>query len=170
MPVRAGMQELVDRLRQAIGDSTPPYWRDDDALQAALDERRVHVSSVALIEESVLSGDTTTFRAPYGFWEADAVIASGSGATTPDTIDAINGVWSFTAAPGTTLYITGRAYDFWGTAANLLEERAASVAHEFDFGTDQQMFNRSQKVKNMLLVAREFGRRALPPHSRGATW
>lgn len=166
MAIRSGMQPLVDRLRRVIGDiGTTEVFTDDD-LQAALDERRSEASAVALLEDAVLSGDPTTFRAPYGLWEADAVIASGSGPLTPDVSDPLNGVWSFDAAPGTTLYLTGRTYDLWGTAANLLEEWAARVSLEFDFGTDQQSFNRSQKRENLLAVAREYGRRAIQPGSR----
>lgn len=170
MPVRPGMQPLIDRLRRTIGDvGTPPVFEDDD-LQDALDERRVHVSAQALLEEAVVSGSATVFRAPYGYWEADAVVASASGPSSPSVADPINGVWTFSSAPGATQYLTGRAYDFWGTAANLLETWAARVALEFDFGTDQQQFDRSQKRIGLLAVAREFGRRATPPHSRGATW
>jgi hypothetical protein len=170
MPVRAGMQPLVDRLRKAIGDVGSSRVFEDDDLQAALDERRSRLSAVALLADPVISGSATVFRAPYGFWEADAAIASSSGAVTPDLSDPINGTWAFDAAPGVTLYVTGYAYDLWGTAANLLEEWAGRTALEFDFGTDQQQFDRSQKTSNLLKVAREYGRRAIPPHARGATW
>lgn len=160
------MVDLIERVRSTIGDTGSPPVFTDDEIQAALDERRVDVSGYALSGDYVLSGHPVTFRAPFDFWETDAVIASSSGALDPDDGDPLAGVWSFTTAPGTTVYLTGRAYDLWGTCANLLESWAAKVALEFDFATDQQKFNRSQKREGLLQVAREFGRRAIPPGSR----
>lgn len=139
---------------------------EDEDLEAALDQRRIVVSGRPLLEDGVISGAPTVFRAPFGFWEADAVLETGSGAITPDVSDPYAGTWSFTAAPGVAIYVTGRAFDFWGAAADLCEEWAGRVAHEFDFGTDQQTFNRSQKRVGLLAVAREYGRRAIPPQQR----
>lgn len=170
MPIRSGMQPLVDRLRKAVGDTGSPATFTDNDLQDALDDRGVQVGAALLAGDHVLSGSPTVFRAPFGFWEAGAVLASSSGAVSPTASDPMNGVWTFTTAPGTALYVTGHAFDFWGSAANLLEERAARAAVEFDFGTDQQTFNRSDKRKGFLAVAKEYGRRALPSRSRGTTW
>ncbi len=166
MAIRSSMQPLVDRLRKAIGDTGTTQVFEDEDLEAALDERGFQVSARPLFEDAVVSGSATVFRAPFGFWEANAVLESGSGTVTPDVSDPYTGTWAFTAAPGATLYVTGRVYDFWGTAANLLEQWAAIVSREFDFGTDQQTFSRSQKRIGLLAVAREYGRRAIPPQQR----
>jgi hypothetical protein len=164
------MVALVDRLRKVIGDVADPPVFDDDELQAALDERRTVVTAGPLVGDPLPAGDPTVFRAPYGFWETDAVLATSSGGVlTPSgsATDPLVGLWEFTAAPGVGVYLTGRAYDLWGTAANLLEEWAARVAREFDFATDQQTFRRTGKREGLLAVAREYGRRAVIPGTRG---
>lgn len=175
MAIRPGMVDLIERVRSTIGDTgTTPVFADEE-IQSALDERRAEVSGVPLQADYPLTGSPTAFRAPYGFWETDAIVSNGSGGAltaSGSATDPIAGVWAFVTAPGATVYLTGRVYDLWGTAANLLEQWAAKVALEFDFATDQQRFDRSQKRVGLLQVAREFGRRAVQPGSRtwGSTW
>lgn len=157
------MVALIERLRKVIGDTGSPPVFEDDELQAALDERRYATGGLLLTADAALSGSPTVFRSALGFWESDAVIATGNGtALTVDATrtDPTSGVWSFTGAPGVDVYVVGSAFDFWAAAADLLEQWAARLALDFDFVTDGQRFDRSQKREGLLLVAREFGRRA----------
>jgi hypothetical protein len=178
MAARDGMTDLIARLRVMIGDPMPgdPALAafTDDELEAALDERRTDVSEGGLRgEPTTLAGriQYLTFYAPRKAWESDAILTDGLGVVlAPATggTDALNGRWTFEDSIYTPVYVTGRYYDLYGTASAVLETWAAKVALEFDFGTDQQQFDRTGKREGLLKVAREFARKARPPGSRPA--
>lgn len=169
---RTSMRGIIAAFRTAIGDVGTTHVFTDLELQAFLDERASAVGATALLADPVRTGSPVVFRAPYGWWEGAASLTNSSGgALTADgaLTDAVLGTWAFATAPSGDVYITGRYFDFWGSAANALESWAAKVALEFDFATDQQSFSRSQKREGLLMVAREFGRRARQP-ARTGTW
>lgn len=163
------MVAVIAKFRKDIGNPSTSELSDDD-LQAILDARRFGASALLLTADKVLSGSPVVFRGP-GVWETDAVLAdSAGGALVPDATlsDEINGIWVFTSAPAGDVYVTGAYFDYWGAATDALEGRAAGVAMQFDFVTDGQQFERSQKVANLLRVAREYSRRSYVGGARGA--
>lgn len=145
----------------------------DDEIQTALDARRTDVVEAQLRTRPSFTQASlivyVDFFAPRRFWEDSVVLQNYLGAIlTPDTADLTAGHWSFTAGTSIPVYITGSFYDVFGSAQVLCEEWAAKVAREFDFGTDQQSFNRSDKAKGLLAVAREYARKAIAPGARPA--
>lgn len=152
-----------------IGDPSGTTF-DDDAVQAALDERRTDVVEALLRTRPSFAGSSVVYHdyfAPRRWWEASVVLHDTHGTVlTPTTSDLIAGHWTFGSGQAQPVYLTGSFYDVYGTAQGLLESWAATVAPEFDFATDQQTFNRSQKREGLLAVAREFARKAIPPGRR----
>jgi hypothetical protein len=139
----------------------------DDELQDALDERRMDVTEAQLRTVQTLAGTYTDYSAPRRWWEDSVVLKDGDGTTlSPDTEDLIAGRWTFTAGQARPVFITGAYYDLYGTASGVLETWAAAAAREFDFATDQQTFNRSQKREGLMATAREYARRAIQPGAR----
>jgi hypothetical protein len=177
--IRSTMADLVTRLRTLVGDpaSDTQAFTDDD-LQGFLDERRTDVVEAELLPMlSNVVGSTMyrEFVAPRRWWESGVVLKGTAGTPlTPDAADLIAGRWTFTAGEAIPVYVTGSYFDLYGTAQAVLEAWAAKVAREFDFGTDQQSFDRSNKREGLLAVAREFARKAIPPGPRPAwrarTW
>lgn len=166
------MATLITRLRTVAGIPGVDAIFTDEELQAFLDERRANVAAGLLVADTVLSGSPTVFRAPVRWWEADAALVDVGGATLTPVVgagtDPLAGVWTFASGQSWDVYVTGRNYDLYGSAAAVLQARAALVATEFNFATDQQTFDRSQKREGLLAVAREHARKAISPGMRSA--
>jgi hypothetical protein len=168
------MAALIARLRVVVGDDPGVNAAfENDELEQFLDERRADVDLAPLRGDVVLSGSPTVFRAPVRWWEADHVLVDGAGsALTPAELgtNALAGVWAFETSQSGLVYISGRYFDLYGSAAAVLQAWAAKVAREFDFGMGGGvMFDRSQKRVGMLALAREYARKAVSPGMR-STW
>ena len=172
MAARASMTDLIARLRVLVGDTAVSPTFDDDAMQDALDERRTDVVEASLRYRPSFDESGTVFRdffAPRRWWEDSVVLHDGAGSVvTPDSADLIAGHWTFDAGQAVPVFITGSFFDLYGTASGLLEAWAAAEARSFDFVTDGQRFDRSQKREGLLKVAAELARRAIPPGARPA--
>lgn len=173
---RTAMIAMIDRIRTMIGDrvvatSVPVSFFSDGELQDALDERRTDVVE-ALLTTTPSFADVsgyTEFSAPRKWWEDNAVLRNAAGTVlTPVKAELLVGRWTFGSSQGGPVYITGRFYDMFGAATVLLEEWAAAVAREFDFATDQQTFDRSNKREGLLAVAAVYARRVQQPGARPA--
>lgn len=174
------MADLITRLRVMVGDPNagdPTLCAFEDVdIQGFLDERRTDVVE-AQLRYRPRTGVAlyTDFIAPRGWWEGSVALTdSGGNALTPDTSDLVAGRWTFTDGVAVPVFISGSFYDMYGAAQAVCEAWAAKVAREFDFGTDQQTFDRTGKREGLLKVAREFARKAVPPGRmpawRGVDW
>ena len=164
--VRATMADLIARTRVMIGDTdASAYTFDDDTVQAALDAHRFAAEYAALqpVAEYQPGGAAVykTYRAPMGWWEANATLVDGSYNTlTPDAADLMNGEWTFNAGQTPPVFIKGKYYDLYAAAADLLEEWAARLARAYDFGTDGDRFQRSQMAASLREQAERYRARA----------
>jgi hypothetical protein len=61
---------------------------------------------------------------------------------------------------GSARYLTGRSYDLYGAAADVLEAWAANVALQFDFAEDDQSYKVSQKQRQLLRLAGHYRQRS----------
>lgn len=177
MTARTSMADLITRLRTIVGDpETDPVGReafDDDSVQAFLDERRTDVVEAQMRTRPSFSDSSLIvyhdYFAPRLWWEDSVVLHDTHGTVlTPTTSDLVAGHWTFVAGQAQPVYITGSFYDIYGSAQALCEAWAAKVAREFDFATDQQTFDRTGKREGLLMVAREFARKARQPGARPA--
>lgn len=172
---RSTMATLITRIRLMVGDPAGgSQVFTDDEVQDILDAHRVEVRTAELIPvDSVAAGGAVSrkeFVAPRGAWESGAVLQSNSYATVAPTVaDLVIGRWTFATDQTPPMYISGQVYDLWGAAGDVLEAWAAKVAREFDFATDEQTFDRSQKTRGLLRVAAEYRRKARPPATRLVT-
>lgn len=174
MAVRNSMAALITRMRSMIGDPAGGSQTfEDDDIQDALDARRTDVVEAQLRTQPSFDSPSlvvfSDFFAPRRFWEDSVVLHNGQGVVlTPTTADLVAGHWTFTGGTAIPVYVTGSFYDVFGSAQALCEEWAAKVAREFDFGTDQQQFDRTGKREGLLAVAREYARKAIMPGARPA--
>jgi len=166
---RASMSTLIAGVRGLIADPAGPgQVFSDDAVQDALDRYQTVVRYAPLHPEpTFLPSGVAQYRDYYatiGDWEADEQLVNAAWQVlTPATADRLTGHWTF-ASPGVAppVYITGKVYDVFGAAADLLEAWVAKVKLEFDFTTDAQGFQRSQKVAALTKLAAEYRRRQRP--------
>lgn len=176
MTARTTMARLIQEVRNltaadhaeyTIGTAT--YW-DDAQVQTMLDRHRRDVNRAPL--EAVYawaSGGSIQYqeyRACFGEWEAtdggSAIFqvedSTGANAGTAAwSADYARGIVTFAADQrGTAYYVTGRVFDLYGAAAELLRAWAAREKLAFDFSSDQQSFKRSQKAQTLLQMAVEY--------------
>lgn len=162
------MAELIGRLRGLIGDPAGANQTfDDQALQDYLDRRQTVVRFAPLRAEGSPRPDGTVdyldYYADVGDWEADEKLYDGAyNLLTPATADRLVGHWTFSVNQPPPVLITGKFYDVFGAAADVLEAWAAKEKLSFDFDADGQSFKRSQKAAALLALAREYRRRQRP--------
>lgn len=148
---RTTLNPLITRLRRLVGDraGASQAWSNDE-LADYLDTRRQDVTDL-LLEGEPSSGPGSalqflTWKAPWGDWEADAVLKDVHfNEVTADDANYLNGIWTFGTEPSYPVYLTGKTFDLYGVAADVLEMGAAGNLDNYDFRTaDGQSFSRSQ--------------------------
>lgn len=170
MAVRAGMENLILRLRRLIGDVervvngvTVTEQYTDQELQDALDEQREQVHHLELRMEPTLGSPIyyLTYYAPVGDWEEDVVLKNGAYTTvTPDTSDYIAGRWTFTTEPDYPIFLVGKTYDLYATAADTLERWSSLKSDVFDFSSNDQSFKFGRAFDGRQGLASRYRQRA----------
>ena len=173
MAVRSSMSALIATTRQLIGDvSTPQDFQDQD-VQDVLDGRRAEVRYELMTPmpdiqpgqngSFVASFVWASYQSEFQYWESDVVIQGMNTSNnqpwvvlTPVTFEYIPGKWTFAVTlpqiatpPGQwpPVYATGKAYDIYGAAADLLERRIALRSFTtFDFIADGRSVRLSQII------------------------
>jgi len=160
------MADLITQLRCLVNDpaGASQTWSDDE-LQDFLDARRIDVRNARLRPETTWAdGDVTytDYYADYGNWESDVVLEDAEGDDlTPASSDLLTGHWTF-SDQDPPVYATGKVYDLYAAAADVLEAWAAKVALEFDFQADGASFKRSQKREALLQLAKQYRIKSWP--------
>jgi len=165
---------LVDDLRRLASVGTADYSLDgtnywtDAQLQERLDERRALTVEQDLLWIQQTGAGTAYYQmasvSTPGDIEAGTaggtIIDSEGGTITGWTADR-DGLISFAADTGGSAYsFTGYSYDLYAAAADVLENYAAAVADQFNFSTDDQSFDRSQKHEQLLRSAERYRARS----------
>jgi len=167
--VRAGMQNLINRVRAltgagqteyTVGDRT--YWTDND-LQDILDSNYIHLSDQLLIWRTEQINGTANYlnaQSPYKDLEeassgtARWAVRNSAGTfvgTANYTPNYRSGEISFGTVnqQGTAYYLTAYSYDVCAAAVDVLRERLTNFNSYFDFSADNQSFKRSQVRQNI---------------------
>src|SRR5579859_5792332 len=167
MAVRSTMQtSLIPRVRQLISDPSGPaqVFADQD-IQDVLDESRQDVYTLPLTGVLTYASGTPQYldyESELGGWEDGYVLKqSWTIVVTPSVSEPIAGHWSFTANTLPPVFITGKIYDVYRAAADLLERTAArwQGASGYDFSSDGQSFRRSQAATGLLKLAETYRRK-----------
>jgi hypothetical protein len=174
---RTGMTAILEELRGLAEAGTAEYtigttlYWSDNSLQDILDSNRYDFVYSPLQEfPIVVSGGTLEYkeyRTPYTFIEATTggtaitYLQDATGATIGTSLwsaDYRRGVFSFaTNTLGSTLYLTGRAYDLNSAASDLWRKKAAHYAPtSFNFSTDNHSVSREQVYTHCIEMASFF--------------
>jgi hypothetical protein len=180
------MLDLITRVSIMIGDPTNAQFSQQQ-VQDYLDEHRddVRYEGLAIAPSIVNTASTNNspstifadYYSRYGWWEQDVVL-QGQGSNgaawvvlTPVASDYIVGHWQFElnvftsgTVPGQLppVFATGKVYDQYATAADLLEFWAATLAGSYDVTVDGQTLRRSQMMAAKLTLAKTYRQRAKP--------
>lgn len=164
MAVRTSMAALITRIRVLINDpSGGSQIFDDQTIQDVLDESRTDMRNVQLRAEPTYVGNTISYLDYYsdlGGWEDDFVLKQYLiTVVTPATSEPIVGHWTFatTTLPG--VYITGKLYDVYRAAADLLERWSAKWVLAYAFTSDGQSFQRQQAAIALQTLATTYRRK-----------
>lgn len=161
--VRAGMQNLINRVRAltgagqseyTVGDLT--YWTDEH-LQGILDSNaRFVIESPLAWQRQQVGGTAYYFAAGLAYRDLEEAasgtarwaVRDGPGTlqgTAGYSVDYRQGLITFTANQGgTAYYVTGYTYDVHAAAADVWDERLARFTLFYDWSADNQSFSRSQ--------------------------
>jgi hypothetical protein len=158
---RATMAALITRVRLLINDpaGTSPQFSDDE-IEQVLDASRQDVFNGPLEPKPTYTGSTIEYLdyfASLGDWEDDAVLKQFLTITvTPSLSEPIVGHWQFSTTTLPSVFITGKVYDVYRAAADLLERWAARWALSYDAGVDGQTLRRSQAGAALLSLAKQY--------------
>lgn len=168
--VRGSMATLIARVRGLIGDQAGTVFGDDE-IQDALDRVRMAVRYASLLPQPTYGPSTAgvqylDYYARLSGWEDDVVLSdlSYTDITATATVyEPLVGHWAFATQPaGLGVRVTGKVYDLYAAAADLLEEWAGKLKLNFTFSADMQRFSLSEQVTNVLSVAARYRMQAQP--------
>lgn len=189
MPVRSTMAQIIARVRLLISDPSGANQQFlDQDLQDTLDESVDFLRYEALLIAPTIMNAASTgnqastifinYFSKYQWWEQDAVVqgyVNGQAwvTITPQQVDYINGHWwfetpslEFTAptVPGQLppVFATGKVYDLYGAAADLLELWASALSTAYDITADGQTLRRSQLMSMKMALAQKYRQKAKP--------
>jgi hypothetical protein len=169
-----------------INDTATPQQFSDQDVQNRLDASRDDIRYERLKEApSIVNAASTNnqaqfvfadYHSRYHWWEADVVLQGDLSGNfwkviTPAASDYITGHFQFQltpfvngVAPGQfpPVYATGKIFDPYASAADLLEFWAAKVALEYDVIVGGQTFRRSQAPDALQKLAKTYRMQAKP--------
>jgi hypothetical protein len=163
MAVRSTMAALIARVRLKIFDpaGTSQIFADQD-IQDVLDDGREDVFNGAMKFQPTFVTGTIQFLDYFtelGDWEDNVVLKQYlTTVVTPSVSEPIPGHWQFAQTTYPPVFITGRTYDIYRAAADLLEHMAAhwQGVMGYDFASDGQSFKRSQAPENLQKLADKY--------------
>src|SRR5260221_6125563 len=190
MPVRSKMGDSSALVRTMIADPACASQQfTDQQIQDRLDASRDDIGYEPLEPFPSVVNTASTNNQPafifadyyskYSYWEADVVLQGFLGnafwkVLTPVSAELLldgGAHWAFEAnifTAGTTpgqlppVFATGKVYDVYSAAANLLDFWAATLTGQFDFSSDGQSFRASQLWQMKTKKADYFRRQAKP--------
>jgi len=154
------MSQLISLVRDLIGDPAGTSQAfTDDQIERSLDVHRWDLRCIPLKPFPIVVSDHTEYRDWYSdepYWEADVTLYdSNYNVLVPSSSDPTHGRWSF-AIHHPVVLVSGKIYDPYGAAVDLLEMWAGKVATEFDVSADGATMNRSQKRAALLALAAQY--------------
>lgn len=157
---RTSMANLISLVRDLIGDPAgAEQMFSDDQIERSLDVHRWEFRYLPLKPLNTVISGSNEYRDWYSaeqYWEGDAVLCDGAYTQlTPSSSDALHGRWSF-AVHQPAVLVSGKMYDPYGAAADLLEMWVGKVALEFDVDADGASMKRSQKQQALRALVEHY--------------
>lgn len=167
---RPSMAQLINLVRDLIGDPAgAKQVFTDDQIERSLDVHRWEFRYLPLKALVTVTSGNTEYLDWYSeeqYWEDDVVLHDTDYNTlTPSSSDPMHGRWTFSVHQPFVL-ISGKVYDPYGAAADLLEMWAGKVALDFDVSLDGASMQRSQKQKALRDLAEHYRRQQRIIHGR----
>lgn len=169
MAARSTMLPLIQSIRVLINDLLPVgsgQIFSDDVIQDVLDEGRLDVVNGSLTPKATYSGSGLQYLDYYsdgGGWEDGMILKQYlTVIVTPSLIEPIAGHFQFAANIFPPVYISGKQFDRYRAAADLLERLSAQWVLSYSMTVDGQSLQRNQATRSILLLAKEYRRKQRP--------
>lgn len=183
------MSDLIAKVRLMIADPAGANQQfSDDDIESYLDANRMDLRyEPLLIAPSLVNNNNTAsqadtifadFYSTYGYFESDVVLQGYQDGkawivVTPVAMELMldqahfqfeTNVFASGTAPGQLppIFLTGKSFDPFNAAADLLEMWAATLTCAYDFSVDGRSFHRSQMLQAKLTLAQQYRKRARP--------
>lgn len=157
---RTEMATLITRVRGHINDPAGiDQLFNDDEIEAVLDLWRLEVKQEALrcIATRTAAGDVyLDFESEYADFETGATLQDKDWVAIDSgdyVVSDAAGKWAFPTQPNYPVYLTGHAYDHYGAAADLMDQKVAKMADMFDWSADGGSYKQSQLYTQLNGVA-----------------
>ena len=170
MALRPSMSSLIARVQMLIADPTATAFTPSQ-IQDTLDLHRTEQRYIPLRAQPTSSGGgTVSFLDYYSNiqnWEDDVHLQDVSYTLlTPTLSENIVGHWAFATQPGAlAVRATGKTYDIYAAAADLLESWAAQAKLDFSVSTGTSAYQRQQKFTMMTDLAKQYRAQSMPQMS-----
>ena len=158
--VREPLRPLIARLRREVGDEgTDPMWTESE-LAEALEEYSCVVRYLPLRPHQTRLPNGTVqdldFESGTQWWETDAIVVNGSWTTvTPTSFDHVRGRVSFASHQVSALYISGKHYDLYRAAENVIDQSIAKLKRRaIDMSDTNGSLKRNQQIQTLLELKR----------------
>ncbi len=166
--VRPTMTNLIDRVRLLVNDprGTSQIFDDSD-YQDVLDTGRTDVLNHSLRAVPTFSGSSLSYLNYYAEgwtdWEEDYAFKQYlSVPVTPAVFEPIAGHFVFAASTPPPVSITGKSFDIYRSAADLLERWAAKWVLSYSFTSYGQTFSRAQAATALERLAKVYRAKQRP--------
>lgn len=160
MAVRSTMANLILKIRLLINDTSGTPTFTDQAIQDVMDASRQDVRYLALTPAPTYSGSTISYLdyyADFTDWEDDVTFWQyRTIQVTPATSENIAAHWTFSLTTLPPVYLLGKTYDCYRSAADLLERQAAQWSLSYDVAVDGQSLHRSQATTALQTLAHTY--------------
>lgn len=170
MAVRSSMAALITRVRLLINDPVgASAIFDDQTIQDVLDEGRTDIKNGETRAKPTFAGATIQYLDYYTVltdWEDDVVFKQYlTTVVTPSVAEPIAGHWIFATSTFPPVLVTGKTYDIYRAAADLLERWAARLFLSYDVIVGGQTFRRSQSFEMLQALADKYRLKQRPVSS-----
>jgi len=159
--VRPSMAALISRTRLLINDplSATMQFADSD-IQDVLDEGRIDIVNMSLIPKPTFTGSSIQYIHYYsdmGGWEDDYVLKQYLVVTvTPSIVEPIAGHFQFATTTLPPVSITGKLFDVYRSAADLLERLSARWVLSYNVNVDGQSLQRGMAATALQTLAKQY--------------
>jgi hypothetical protein len=169
MAVRNSMAAIIARTRTLINDPAGASTTFvDGQLQDALDFNRTERRWIELVPQPTFyQGGQILYLDYYADshnWEDDIVLQNPAyEIIVPALAENLVGHWQFATQPvGIGVRATGKTYDLFASAADLLDSWASLVMLDFQFADSGSVYMRQQKFDMLTTLATQYRSRAEP--------
>jgi hypothetical protein len=160
---RSTMAALISRVRLLINDVLPAnsgqVWTDNQ-IQDVMDATRLTYRYLALAPAPTYTASTINYFDYYADltdWEDDVAFFQWRiNTVTPATAENIPGHWVFATTTLPPVYLVGKTYDVYRSAADLLERQAAQWTLAYTISVDGQNLQRGNVITALQTLAQTY--------------